>query len=252
MKTTVTSLSSEVEKSRGYIARAEGAAPGAAHRERQLRRRRSVQGDLMPDSNRVMADAEALLQRVSPEGRRLAQRQRQRRNRAMDQGGRPLAGRDLRDHPRRDRDRLGRPDRPDRLPRRFGRGARRWVILFAMSHEPGGDHPDARRERHTPCCRKRPKPGSSASARPCPRPAQRLADGIGLKLEQLAPQVAHSRSARAGRRRSAQIAERRIARADRRLYPRAAQPAPGRGQRHRPRQAAGRGRWAWSTASSPA
>src|SRR3954470_21202383 len=37
----------------------------------------------MPDPNRVMADAEALLQRVSPEGRRLAQRQRQRRNRAL-------------------------------------------------------------------------------------------------------------------------------------------------------------------------
>ena len=35
----------------------------------------------MPDPNRVVADAEALLQRVSPEGRRLAQRQRQRRNR---------------------------------------------------------------------------------------------------------------------------------------------------------------------------
>src|SRR3954470_1171778 len=37
----------------------------------------------MPDPNRVMADAEALLQRVSPEGRRLAQRQRQRRNRTL-------------------------------------------------------------------------------------------------------------------------------------------------------------------------
>jgi len=37
----------------------------------------------MPDPNRVMADAEALLQRVSPEGRRLAQRQRQRRNRVL-------------------------------------------------------------------------------------------------------------------------------------------------------------------------
>ena len=33
----------------------------------------------MPDPHRVVADAEALLQRVSPEGRRLAQRQRQRR-----------------------------------------------------------------------------------------------------------------------------------------------------------------------------
>jgi len=33
----------------------------------------------MPDSNRVMADAEALLRRVSPEGRKLAQRARARR-----------------------------------------------------------------------------------------------------------------------------------------------------------------------------
>jgi hypothetical protein len=33
----------------------------------------------MPNSDRVIADAEALLQRVSPEGRRLAQRARQRR-----------------------------------------------------------------------------------------------------------------------------------------------------------------------------
>lgn len=36
----------------------------------------------MPNSDRVIADAEALLQRVSPEGRRLAQRARQRRNAA--------------------------------------------------------------------------------------------------------------------------------------------------------------------------
>ena len=36
----------------------------------------------MANADRVVADAEALLQRVSPEGRKLAQRQRQRRNRA--------------------------------------------------------------------------------------------------------------------------------------------------------------------------
>lgn len=36
----------------------------------------------MADSDRVIADAEALLQRVSPEGRRLAQRARRRRNAA--------------------------------------------------------------------------------------------------------------------------------------------------------------------------
>jgi hypothetical protein len=45
----------------------------------------------MPSSDRVIADAEALLQRVSPEGRRLAQRARSRRNAAALKVGRRLA-----------------------------------------------------------------------------------------------------------------------------------------------------------------
>lgn len=45
----------------------------------------------MVDSSRVIADAEALLQRVSPEGRRLAQRARQRRYAAGARAARRLA-----------------------------------------------------------------------------------------------------------------------------------------------------------------
>ena len=44
----------------------------------------------MPDPHRVIADAEALLQRVSPEGRRLAQRARQRRFRQRMRSGRRM------------------------------------------------------------------------------------------------------------------------------------------------------------------
>lgn len=44
----------------------------------------------MPKSDRVIADAEALLQRVSPEGRRLAQRARQRRTAAAAKTGKRI------------------------------------------------------------------------------------------------------------------------------------------------------------------
>ena len=144
----------------------------------------------MPDPNRVMADAEALLQRVSPEGRRLAQRQRQRRNRA--------------------------------LMRAFGRviaaivaiilAAVAWgvvvgpigqmgflavivamaiaaVVIFAMSHEPEETAQSLAVSditllpQRTEAWLQRQRPA-------LPAPAQRLADGIGLKLEALAPQLA--------------------------------------------------------------
>ena len=143
----------------------------------------------MPDPNRVMADAEALLQRVSPEGRRLAQRQRQRRNRA--------------------------------LMRSFGRifaavvaiilAAVAWgivigpigqmgflavivamaiaaVVIFAMSHEPEETAQSLAVSditllpQKTEAWLQRQRPA-------LPAPAQRLADGIGLKLEALAPQL---------------------------------------------------------------
>jgi len=144
----------------------------------------------MPDPNRVMADAEALLQRVSPEGRRLAQRQRQRRNRA--------------------------------LARAFGRALvttiaiilaatavgwvvpigqigflvalvailAAWVILFAMSHEPEETVQSLAASDITMLPQKT-EAWLQRQRAALPAPAQRLADGIGLKLEQLAPQVAN-------------------------------------------------------------
>jgi len=143
----------------------------------------------MADPNRVMADAEALLQRVSPEGRRLAQRQRQRRNRALFKA----------------------------FIRAFGATIAiilaatavgwvipigqigflvalvailaAWVVVFAMSHEPEetvqtlASSDITMLPQKTEAWLQRQRPA-------LPPPAQRLADGIGLKLEQLAPQVA--------------------------------------------------------------
>jgi hypothetical protein len=143
----------------------------------------------MPDPNRVMADAEALLQRVSPEGRRLAQRQRERRNR--------------------------------QLAKAFGRalGATvaiilaataigwvipigqigflaaliailaAWVIIFAMSHEPQ-ETPQSLAVSDISLLPQKTEAWLQRQRPALPAPAQRLADGIGLKLEQLAPQVA--------------------------------------------------------------
>jgi len=143
----------------------------------------------MPDPNRVMADAEALLQRVSPEGRRLAQRERQRRNR--------------------------------QLMRAFGRALvaslaiiiaataigwvipigqigflvaliavlATWVVVFAMSHEPAETVQSLASSDITMLPQKT-EAWLQRQRAALPAPAQRLADGIGLKLEQLAPQVA--------------------------------------------------------------
>jgi hypothetical protein len=143
----------------------------------------------MPDPNRVMADAEALLQRVSPEGRRLAQRQRQRRNRA--------------------------------LMRAFLRimaavaailvAAVAWGIvigpigqmgflavivamaiaagvIFAMSHEPEETAQSLAASDIT-LLPQRTEAWLQRQRSALPAPAQRLADGIGLKLEALAPQL---------------------------------------------------------------
>ena len=143
----------------------------------------------MPDPNRVMADAEALLQRVSPEGRRLAQRQRQRRNRQLTKA----------------------------LVRAIGASlaiifaaitigwvipigqmgflaaliamAVAWVVIFAMSHEPE----ETARSLAVSDITLLPQKTEAWLQRQrsaLPAPAQRLADGIGVKLEALAPQVA--------------------------------------------------------------
>lgn len=144
----------------------------------------------MPDSNRVMADAEALLQRVSPEGRRLAQRQRQRRNRAMARA----AGRSLVATfaiilaaiaigwvvP------IGQIGFLVALVAVLAA----WVILFAMSHEPEETTQTLAASDITLLPQKT-EAWLQRQRAALPAPAQRLADGIGLKLEQLAPQVAH-------------------------------------------------------------
>jgi len=143
----------------------------------------------MPDSNRVMADAEALLQRVSPEGRRLAQRQRQRRNRALARAaGRAIGATML------------------IILAAIAVGwvfpigqigflitlvaiLAAWVIMFAMSHEPEETVQTLAASDITMLPQKT-EAWLQRQRAALPAPAQRLADGIGLKLEQLAPQVA--------------------------------------------------------------
>jgi len=143
----------------------------------------------MPDPHRVVADAEALLQRVSPEGRRLAQRQRERRNRQLIKAlGRALAA---------------------TLAIMFSAGVigwaipigqigflvaliailASWVIIFSLSHDPQ----ETVQTLAASDIRLLPQKTEAWLQRQraaLPAPAQRLADGIGLKLEQLAPQVA--------------------------------------------------------------
>lgn len=145
---------------------------------------------LMPDPNRVMADAEALLQRVSPEGRRLAQRQRQRRNRQLIKAlGRAFVA---------------------TVAIILAAGAigwvipigqigflaaliavlASWVIVFAISHEPEETVQSLAASDITLLPQKT-EAWLQRQRAALPAPAQRLADGIGLKLEQLAPQVAN-------------------------------------------------------------
>ena len=143
----------------------------------------------MPDPNRVMADAEALLQRVSPEGRRLAQRQRQRRNRQLIKAfGRALVA---------------------TVAIILAAGAigwvipigqigflaaliailASWVVVFAMSHEPE-ETVQTLASSDITLLPQKTEAWLQRQRAALPAPAQRLADGIGLKLEQLAPQVA--------------------------------------------------------------
>jgi len=143
----------------------------------------------MPDPNRVMADAEALLQRVSPEGRRLAQRQRQRRNRALARAaGRAIGATILIIlaatavgwvFP------IGQIGFLITLVAILAA----WVIMFAMSHEPEETVQTLAASDITMLPQKT-EAWLQRQRAALPAPAQRLADGIGLKLEQLAPQVA--------------------------------------------------------------
>jgi len=144
----------------------------------------------MPDPNRVMADAEALLQRVSPEGRRLAQRQRQRRNRALMRAiGRAFAAAAVIIAAAIAWGIVVGPIGQLGFLATVVAMAIAWVVIFAMSHEPeetvqtlaASDITLLPQKTEAWLQRQRPA---------LPAPAQRLADGIGLKLEQLAPQVA--------------------------------------------------------------
>ena len=144
----------------------------------------------MADPHRVMADAEALLQRVSPEGRRLAQRQRQRRNRA----------------------RLRALGRATAAAMAIILLAIAWgvvvgpigqigflaaviamaiaaVVIFATSHEPE-ETAQSLAVSDITLLPQKTEAWLQRQRAALPAPAQRLADGIGLKLEALAPQLA--------------------------------------------------------------
>jgi len=143
----------------------------------------------MPDPNRVMADAEALLQRVSPEGRRLAQRQRQRRNRVLMKAFLRALGATVAII-------LAATAVGWVIP--IGQIGflvalvailAAWVVVFAMSHEPEETVQTLASSDITMLPQKT-EAWLQRQRAALPAPAQRLADGIGLKLEQLAPQVA--------------------------------------------------------------
>lgn len=145
----------------------------------------------MANSDRVIADAEALLQRVSPEGRRLAQRQRQRRYRAMWRAARRIVVATLAI--------LLAMGVVGMVIGPIGQMgflaalvlmAVSWVVILAISHEPeetvqslAATTDIALLPQKTEAWLQRQRPA-------LPAPAQRLADGIGVKLEQLAPQLA--------------------------------------------------------------
>ena len=143
----------------------------------------------MPDPNRVVADAEALLQRVSPEGRRLAQRQRQRRNRVLMKAFLRALGATVAII-------LAATAVGWVIP--IGQIGflvalvailAAWVVVFAMSHEPEETVQTLASSDITMLPQKT-EAWLQRQRAALPAPAQRLADGIGLKLEQLAPQVA--------------------------------------------------------------
>ncbi|MBW8742779.1 MAG: hypothetical protein JF628_00255 [Sphingomonas sp.] len=143
----------------------------------------------MPDPNRVMADAEALLQRVSPEGRRLAQRQRQRRNRVLLKAFLRALGATIAIILAATAVGWVIPIGQIGFLAALVAILAAWVVMFAISHEPeetvqtlaASDITMLPQKTEAWLQRQRPA---------LPPPAQRLADGIGLKLEQLAPQVA--------------------------------------------------------------
>jgi hypothetical protein len=144
----------------------------------------------MPDPNRVVADAEALLQRVSPEGRRLAQRQRQRRNRQLARAFvRAMAATVVIILAAILWGAFVGPIGQMGFLAALVAMALVWAAIFVMSHE----SEETARSLATSDITLLPQKTEAwlQRQRPAlPAPAQRLADGISLKLEALAPQLA--------------------------------------------------------------
>lgn len=143
----------------------------------------------MPDPNRVMADAEALLQRVSPEGRRLAQRQRQRRNRVLFKAFVRALGATIAIILAATAVGWVIPIGQIGFLAALVAILAAWVVMFAISHEPE-ETVQTLASSDITLLPQKTEAWLQRQRAALPAPAQRLADGIGLKLEQLAPQVA--------------------------------------------------------------
>ncbi|UAK24382.1 hypothetical protein [Sphingomonas nostoxanthinifaciens] len=143
----------------------------------------------MADPSRIVADAEALLQRVSPEGRRLAARARQRRFTARMKTARRLAAAmaaviavailwGLLVGP------IG----------QFGflaalvAMAVAWVAILLLSRTPA-ETPQTLAQSDLPLLPQRTEAWLQDQRAALPAPAARLVDGIGVRLEALAPQL---------------------------------------------------------------
>lgn len=144
----------------------------------------------MVDANRVVADAEALLHRVSPEGRDLARRARQRRYATRLKAGRQMLLATI-----------------VILAAAIGWGVvigpigqfgflaalvaiiASWVVIGALAREPA-ETPQTLAASDLALLPRRTEAWLQRQRPALPAPAIRLVDGIGLKLEQLAPQLA--------------------------------------------------------------
>ena len=144
----------------------------------------------MANSDRVIADAEALLQRVSPEGRRLAQRARQRRYQAGKRTAKRLLLATL-----------------ALFAAIFAWGiaigpigmmgflaamvalAIAWAVILFAGHTPD-ETPERLVQSDLPQLPARTEAWLQTQRPALPAPAARLVDGIGLRLEALAPQLA--------------------------------------------------------------
>jgi hypothetical protein len=143
----------------------------------------------MADPHRVVADAEALLQRVSPEGRRLAQRERQRRNRALMRAFVRASGATVAIILAAIAVGWVIPIGQLGFLLALVATLAAWVVIFAMSHEPAETVQSLAASDITMLPQKT-EAWLQRQRAALPAPAQRLADGIGLKLEALAPQLA--------------------------------------------------------------